>query len=124
MRQLSTGQKVYRFDVNRRVYEKDENGRGIGGPIWREHWTPIEVTGETSRSYVLGPEWGQYKLAKNDVHSGKLISGWALSEEEIDRHEFIEGAWSIADAVRNVRDYETLKAIAELAGWKPRRKSK
>ena len=32
------GMPVWVFDVNHREYERDANGKSIGGPIWRKHW--------------------------------------------------------------------------------------
>lgn len=106
------GMKVWAFDQNHRVYKRDERGKAIGGPIWREHWVPMEVVGETSRSWLVGPEWARKnperatKIAKKDW-PGNL----AVSQADIDRRAFVETRYKIADRVGNCRDYDTLKAI-------------
>lgn len=109
------GMKVWAFDVNRRVYRRDENGRAVGGPIWREHWAPRFVIGETRVSWLVGDEfmlgkseWFKRadKIAKKDW-PGSL----ALSEEDIDRRAFVEGRWALADRIKSCTDYDTLKKI-------------
>ena len=106
------GMKVWAFDVNNRVYKRDENGKASGGPIWREHWVPMEIVGETSRSGLVGPEWAKKhperatKIAKRDW-PGSL----AVSEADIDRRAFVETRYAIGRRVQNCTDYATLKTI-------------
>lgn len=115
------GMKVWRFDVNRRVYARDENGRAKGGPIWREHWEPLEIIGETSRSWLIGTEW----MRRSPDRADKVAkSSWpgtlATSEEDIDRRAFIEERHKLAERVHQCRNYDTLKAIEaalEAAQW-------
>lgn len=97
------------FDVNRRKYKTDKNGRTIGGPIWKEHWRKVKIVGETSRSWVTS---GGLKIPK------KGGPQYAFSEDDIDRMAFVEKSWQIADAVRYCKDYETLKRIAEMIGYR------
>ena len=96
------------FDINRRVYEKDEHGRSIGGPIWREHWVKVEVVGETSRSWITNFD---RRVPK------KGGQGYAFSQEEIDRNAFVEKRYSISNAVRMCTDYDTLKKIADIINY-------
>lgn len=96
------------FDVNRRRYKVDENGKSTGGPIWREHWAKVEIVGETSRSWVTS--YGR-KIPKSGG------SGIAFSEEDINRMAFVEQRWAIANKVRYCTDYETLKQIADAVGY-------
>lgn len=107
---LQIGSTVWFFDINRRIYPKDG---GIGRrPIWREHWRPEKISSETSRSWVT--EWDR-KIPKK----GPLPHGVAICEEEIQRLGFIEEhRWRIAEHVRSVRDYDTLRMIADLCGYK------
>lgn len=106
------GMKVWAFDQSRRVYKHDEKGRAIGGPIWREHWHQLEIVGETSRSWLVGPEWARSqperasKIAKKDW-PGSL----ACSEEDIDRRAFVEERHKLADLIRQCHDFDTLKKI-------------
>lgn len=115
---LKVGAKIFRFDPNRRIYKKDPvTGRdGRGGPIWREHWSEVEITGETSRSWVF--RWNE-KIPKK----GPLPWGYLLNAEEVDRAAWAhDNIYEICEAVRRCRDYDKLRAIAELIGWKERTK--
>jgi hypothetical protein len=114
------GMKVWEFDQNLRVYERDENGRAMGGPIWRKHWRELQVIGETSRSWLVGSEWQKsdpsraMKIAKRDW-PGDL----AISEEDLDRRAFVEQRYKLARAIETCRDYDTLKAIEAALAAKP-----
>lgn len=101
---------VWLFNVNRRVYRQDENGRSTGGPIWREHWQEHEIVGETSQSYIT--KWGM-KVPK------KGGEGIAFDAAEIDRLAYVhDNRHNIADAVQRCVDYDTLVKIAEIIGYK------
>lgn len=110
---MKIGDTIWIFDQNRRVYPK---GGGIGkGPIWREHWRPEQIIGETKRSWLVGSEWRPIKVDKKEPRQRV-----AFSQEEIDLHEFVEcHGHRIADAIGRIRDYATLKRIADLIGYKP-----
>lgn len=75
---------VWIFNGNRLVYGKDKSS-----PIWREHWVKQKVTGETSRSWIVGEGWSERKIAKSEKLRG---SGVAFSEAELDVLEWIEEA--------------------------------
>ena len=94
------------FDSNRRVYREG----GGGGPVYREHWRKVEITGSTSRSWVTS--WDQ-KIPK------KGRRGVAFSQEEVDADVWIHScSYGVSEAVRNCGDYEKLKKIAEILEWK------
>lgn len=48
---LRVGDIVYNFDGNRRVYEKGLSG----GPIYKHHFKPYTIVGETKVSWLIGP---------------------------------------------------------------------
>jgi len=109
------GMKVWAFNVNRRVYERDANGKAMGGPIWREHWEPMFVVGETTQSWLIGSEWMK---DRPDTHhrAGKVAKkDWpgslATSEVDIERAAFVKQRHKLARRIEACRDYETLKAI-------------
>lgn len=118
---LAVGATVWRFDENRRIYNKPTKPGQIyssGPPIWREHWVPYVIDGETSRSWLIGANltraYGHYKLPK----VGPLPRGWAISEAEIDQAEWVQSnKYKLCRAVEYVTDYTTLRAIAELIGY-------
>lgn len=109
--QAGTVLRVWVFDINRRIYRRDEHGKAHGGPIWREHWREEKVVGETSRSWIT--ERGT-KVPKKGANS-RLF---AFSEEEIDRESYVqESRHKIADMVRRLTDHDTLKRVAECIGY-------
>ena len=107
------GDPVWVFDQNRRDYRP-----GQSGPIWRSHWVKKEISGETSRSWIVGRGgWDILKIPKK----GPKHWGVCWSEEEIDRRVYVEeNSYKISEQVRRVTDYETLLRIAEIVGYKPK----
>jgi hypothetical protein len=104
------GMPVWQFDVNRRVYKKNAEGRSVGGPIWREHWVQLEIVSETSRSWLVGrPNWLTKTLGKYAKRGWP--HGLATSQESIDRMAFVEGRYRIAERVGRCQDHDTLKAV-------------
>jgi len=63
---MKIGSKVWRFDSNRRVYERDE--RGDKRLIYAEHFYEATITGETSRSWIVdGGTWREMKVSKKTL---------------------------------------------------------
>ena len=112
---IKVGDPSWFFDVNRRVYRKDANGRSMAGPIWAEHWREYAITGETSRSWIVGnAEYEQAKLPKNQVR----WSGYVLNREAIEFSVWVHNhAHRICEKVRGTSDYATLRQIAALIGY-------
>ena len=97
---------VYRFDINRRVYEK-RGGFGSGGAIYREHWVKFTVIGETKMSWLV-KEY-PHKLAKKKV----------MTASEVDDDCWVHGnAHRIIDKIRQCNDASVLRAVADLVGFK------
>lgn len=104
------GSTIWIFDINRRVYRKDTSGH----PIWREHWRPEVIAGETSRSWIT-------KLGKKVPKKGYDARSVAFSQEAIDRAAFIhDNAYRIGEAVGRLEDHDLLQQIAALINYKPR----
>ena len=110
---MSKPEKVWVFDENRRVYRKDKDGKSLGaGPIWREHWREMKITGETSRSWIT--EWDR-KIPKKGFNPRFVC----FSEEEIDRNAWIkENRNKIARVIERHNDYDLLQKVAQLIGYK------
>lgn len=53
---------VWKFDINRRKYEKGS----MGPPIWREHWGKHKIVGENRVSYLLEHGGGKVPKKPND----------------------------------------------------------
>jgi hypothetical protein len=99
------GDTIWIFDSNRRVYPRDADGRATGGPIWREHWKPLVIVGETSRSWLT--DCGN-KIAKKGTDPQNV----SFSEAEIDRAAWVhDNAIKISRRVWACGDFEKLKAI-------------
>ncbi len=110
--EIKIGDTYFMFDTNRRVYERDENGRAKGGPTFRGHFYEVKVNDETARSWLVGPY--NVKVPKKDP--------WLVlyTPEMIDEKEWVQvHRYSIARAVDTVRDPVVLRKIAELVGYSP-----
>lgn len=109
------GMQVWRFDPNRRHYRRDASGRAIGSPIWREHWEPLEIIGETSRSWLVGRSGQPLKWA-DKYPKKEWPANLATSQEQIDRKEVVEHRYAIARRVESCTDYDALIAITQILG--------
>lgn len=107
--EVGIGSTVWKFNANRRRYGADRLS-----PIYREHWEPRKIVGETSRSWILDGPWGE-KIPKKRAERDSL----AYSETEINGHCFVEAyRYRIAQEVQRCVDVTKLRAIAEIVGWK------
>lgn len=110
---LKIGDTVYYFDTNRRVYPSPVPGDdrwGGGTPIWREHWRPMKITGETVRSWLVGGSRRALKMPKKGADGGT----WAIDERDISRAAWVNDcAHRIADEVRRL-GFADLAAVAKL----------
>jgi len=128
---IGIGSTIWIFDQNRRVYSKEPLKKGqlwpSGPPIWREHWRPCQITGETSRSWLVGPgRTDVRKISKRDLAAGE-VRGVLTSEAELDAACFVqEHAREIGERVRQLsaekaamKTADVLKQIARLIGYEP-----
>lgn len=99
------GKTIWRFDANRRVYKAGENG-----PVYSEHWYPVTIESENSRSWVTN--FGE-KVPKSGTHSG-----WAFTEKERDDDIYINThGYRIAKLVERIKDAGMLKEIAGIVKY-------
>jgi hypothetical protein len=132
---FGVGSKVWVFDLNHRVYADKKIAKGqlwySGAPIWREHWVPKVITGETSRSWLVSTYEGDRfptKLSKAELANGTL-HGVLTSQADVDAACYVnKHAFSIAERVQRlptigpgagVKTAEVLKQIAVLVGYEP-----
>lgn len=99
---------------------------GIGSALWhyndscynkeaKKRWVSLTIWGETTRSWLIGNEWQPIKLAKSLFKDGACPRGWALSEEQVEQHAWVEDSrWRIGDRVQRCDNYAILKAIEAL----------
>jgi hypothetical protein len=122
--ELAIGSTVWIFDAERRVYAKEKMSPGklwySGAPIWREHWRPTAIVGETRVSWILGYDRGR-KISKRDLAAG-TVRGALTSEADLDAACYVnDHAHKIADRVQRISGglaaAETLRKIATLVGY-------
>ena len=109
---LGIGSTIWIFDSNRRVYPEPRSAYGGGGPIYREHWRPVTIEGETSRSWVTS--WYGKKVPKRGPRQGI-----AFTEAEVEADVWVhDHRYKIVRMVEQC-EVETLKAIAQAVGYMP-----
>ncbi len=112
------GDTVYLFDQNTRRYtapspEEKKAGRIWGSLIWRGHWVPVKIVGETRVSWLL--EHGA-KIPKKTARINNESP--AMSEDELnDRCLVDEHGYKISEIVRRA-DASQLRSIANIIGYK------
>ena len=52
---MKIGDTVWLFDGNRRIYANEGKNK-FSAPIYREHFYPVKIEGETSRSWLIHGE--------------------------------------------------------------------
>lgn len=109
------GQTVWVFDPNRRVYRKNAAGCGFGAPVYREHFRPIVISGETSRSWTVGDGRWQIKIPKA---GGAVRGNIFMTEAAVNDDVWIkEHKYRIESLVGRLTDVETLRKVAALIGY-------
>ncbi len=98
------------FDINRRDYSNGRRER----PSYRGHFYQTEITGETSRSWIAGPEWDKIKIPKK---TGAGFYDLAMIEDEV---------WINEHKPRILRELQSanvgineLKQISAMIGYTP-----
>lgn len=115
---ITVGSIIYHYDPNRRVYRKDAKGNSYGAPLEREHWREMKIIGETSRSWLIGFEWKPDKISKKELAEGKM-HGYCQTLEEVEKRVFVSQHRHLISTVVGAQDYDKLKVIADLIGYKP-----
>lgn len=112
---LSIGSTVWVFDENYRVYDYDKSSGGSGKIIYREHFRPRKITGETRISWVL--EDGTKVNKKTLKTHPDAFDAVLTSEEQIDQACWVhEHRYPIERLIHRC-NYAQLKAIAEIVGY-------
>lgn len=108
--EIKIGDKFFMFDENRRVYERDANGRAVGGPTFRGHFYEVTIEGDTSRSWTV--KWPNIKIPKSDPFSV------LYTEEMISEREWVAAhRYSIARKLEITKDADILRKVADLIGY-------
>jgi len=103
------GTTVWIFDENNRVYRRDSKGQSIGGgPIWREHWRPVQIVSETKRSWVTAY---RDKIPKKG-HDPRL---YAFTRNEIEEMAYVhENRYRLSREVQSLCDPKKMREIAAI----------
>lgn len=98
---------IWYFDENHRVYKRDDKGRALGGPIWREHWVKLIIVGETRVSWVTNR--GAKIAKKRDPNAW-----WhAYSLQDIEDQAWMRSHRShLADVLTRCNSVAALRTIA------------
>ena len=118
---MKIGDPVWLFDDNRRVYPEGGRTFGGGGPIYREHFVEMVISGETAKSWIVSrgrcehgkiPKIGDgdTRAMKNGAWRSTIYLSRVAVEDDIYCHD---NRVRIADDVRRA-DAATLRAIDAL----------
>jgi hypothetical protein len=121
--EMKVGDMVYTFDSNHRVYVKNEKGYGVGGPIYSEHFQPVEIIGENEKEFLTSR--GTINKRSKKLKFG---NGWyseIYTEEEraaaIWKNEHV---YKLTRAVERCDDITKLKQIAEIVGYRTKKEER
>lgn len=116
---ITVGSTLYVFDQNRRVYQRDEQGRSIGAPIFSKHFVPETVIGETPLSWLLSPQSKPRKVNKKTMKIAATngYGGWNVYTAT-QMEDSIWGEENRRKIIRAIErcDVATLKAVAAIIG--------
>lgn len=115
-KQFNLHDKVWIFDSNQRVYQKDAKGNSVGAPIYREHFRPMYIIGETRKFYILGhePTDDPERFAQNRYVKDGGVYTAQMVEDAIWANEH---RWRISSKVDHL-PAQTLRKVAEVIGYK------
>lgn len=117
---MKVGDRVFVFEINRRRYRTDAQGRSHG-PIHREHFVPLWIVGEAGRSWLVASEPDATPESRSverfpkrpPAHSDRRLFDEAEMEDAVYRHD---NAYRISEAVRRL-DAAGLRKVAALIGY-------
>jgi len=113
---LKIGDRLFEFNENRRVYERDASGHNR--IVYRKHFLPHWIVGTEGRSWVVCStppgerEWGRQKVGFASVGRGK----WHTEQQVEDRIWAREHRYTISRMV-DAADVPLLRRIAEMVGY-------
>ncbi len=109
--EIKVGDTYYIFDGNYRVYPERKKGEyDSRSPIYREHFRPGTITGETSRSWVYGIR--EKKIPKRDPW--KILHTPDMIEDRVWLHDHRH---KLGNEICTVTDIDKLRQIAEIIGY-------
>lgn len=126
MSALKVGDTIYRFDVNRRVYRQNAEGRSHGSPIYSEYFRPYVIGAETPKSWIISAGYGEpLKINKKTMlsHSSRGFSPfqWYTPESMSDDIWRNVHRMPITELMRSA-SADQLREIGKILGYDPDRK--
>ena len=116
------GDYVWVFDQNRRIYERGPDGRALGPPLFREHFRPVQIVGETAKSWILAGgdkvprSGGDVRHHKNGRYPAiPVYMTRGAVDAAVFRHDH---KYKISMAVEKCDDIDVLRQVAALVGYK------
>ena len=113
MEKIKVGSLFWAYDTNRRSY--DEKSKMIPGC----HFYEVEVTGETSRSWVIGHGYKPFKVPKKNPFPefNPAIFTDKMKEDSI---WLDNNAYKISDCFRigSIMTADTMRQVAKIIGYK------
>ena len=107
---IAVGSTVWRFDINHRIYP--ENKDMCGAPIYRKHFIPEKITGETSRSWIT--ERGN-KIPKK----AERTYPYFLTKQDVEDIVWIhDHRFKLVERLRGCKDVVLLRKTAELLDYR------
>jgi hypothetical protein len=104
---------IWVFDCNRRVYPVKAPGETSGSPIYREHWVKREITGETTRSWLINEGWRAVKVPKRGASPRRFL----FSEKDVDDAVWVNDHRYRIERLIPTLSPEKLRQVAELIGY-------
>lgn len=109
------GDVLFLFDINRRVYR--EPGRvGGGGPIYAEHFRPLQIVGETKQSWLLQND---YKASKKDLANPDLRPRKYFTTDQRADDIWVNDHGHRIVALLKSATAAQLRQVAAIVGYKP-----
>lgn len=106
---MKIGDTIYTFDINRRVYDKP----GLGGSIiYREHFRPHVIVGETKLSWVTDRGGKAKKKASTPRERGGFFTAEEV-EDDVWQHSHRHRLRDLLDRA----DPKTLRKVADVLGY-------
>jgi hypothetical protein len=106
---------VWVFDINRRVYPVMAPGKLplSRSPIYREKWVKREITGETSRSWLIDEGWRVVKVPKRGANPRFFL----FNEKDVDDNVWTNDHRYLIALLIQTLSPEKLRQVAELIGY-------
>lgn len=82
--------------------------------IYRENWVPHVIASETTRSWVIGPNWNKRKIPKKGADPRTVA--FSLADVEKDCWMY-ENQYRLSQHVQRIKDYDILQRVAEITNF-------